>query len=297
MPMLGTDPEIFAFRDSECVPAYYLIGDNDVELPFGILQPDGAALEFTVEPSDDVDVLVSRTFENLNAVREIVNGVELLPLSSAEIPQRYIDALTPDYGPRVSLQMFGCAPDVCAYDEIYQRPDPADTAYRSTGGHVHIQVGAEVCIDFDAVRYLTLALDMTLGVMSVALMNQFSNRSAEVRRRSLYGRAGAIRVNVEKGIVEYRVLPSWMLLASEEVSRIVFDTAHQIGGWFERKYSQGIIEAITGGYQGSQTVSHCINQALVDQARHYARAAYRRFRNAEIISIDLETAANRSIIR
>lgn len=256
LPTLGTDPELVTVATSEDhlrrlaiperllnlpMPAYYALGVIDAEhpdipLPFGTLMPDGMAAEFTVSPTNSVDTMIDQLRTNLRATRDIAaqSGCILRVDPNFHTDAEYIARLPVEYGNACSLQILGCAPDVCIYDvALPQRPDPCTYLFRTSGGHIHVEVGADFLADRAAMCYTVAALDSLLGTATTYLC---TSEQAYARKR-LYGSAGMIRTNAHIGTIEYRTLSAQGLLQTEQLARMMFTGAQAIVGYMLDAYA------------------------------------------------------------
>jgi hypothetical protein len=101
------------------------------------------------------------------------------------------------------------------------RPDPKTFTLRTSGGHIHMGIGAMV-EDYGAVCFLTALLDRVLGTSATVLCGS----SAEYQRRmELYGRAGTIRLKRNISVLEYRVLPAMALIPNPDHALLMFTAA------------------------------------------------------------------------
>jgi hypothetical protein len=217
--LIGCDPEGFLFdkKMNEYVGAYGVIPGTKHEpyrLDEGMVQVDGLALEFGIDPCDTKEEFVSRIEYVLSQIKtQFLND----NLELRFVPAVTFSAAVFQEQPAENLEL-GCDPDYDAYTlEANQRPE--DPGFlRSGGGHVHIGWGS----NFDTqgknhtnhCAFLAKQLDATLGLMSF-LWDKDSTR------RKLYGNRGAFRAKPYG--MEYRTLSNaW--LNSKETQELVFDT-------------------------------------------------------------------------
>jgi len=226
--LLGTDPELFVIVNNKPVSAFEALGgDLDIELPFGVLTPDGAAVEFTVTPSGIASELADRVAANIAATRAYIQ--QRLPdavLSNAPVvvfDQEYIKQHPATLGKRCSLMLFGCNPDYSIYGTPPARPSADSVGIRSSGGHIHIDLSAYPK-GRNIETIVTMVLDATLGLASVMGVPTEEAK----RRKTLYGKAGFIRYNRRQHRLEYRVLPAVMLTHDRETTRLVFAAASEL---------------------------------------------------------------------
>lgn len=265
------------------LPAFYAlpvpsINAVDIDLPFGKVRPDGMAVEFTVQPSRDVAELVSRIGANIEATRRIVydhSGATLTVEPRFFTHQLWIDSLPEDYGNSCSLQILGCAPDFCAYHtDLPERPDPKMYNWRTTGGHIHFEVGSDIASDRAAYSYITAALDQVIGTAATYLCD---NESA-FRRKELYGQAGMIRCDSDAGILEYRTLPAQALIQRSDLATLMFTAGQQIVGhlmdiYHSRSQPQAIeyFRSTVGAYGHLLEIAQSINTHNVSECRDLQR--------------------------
>jgi hypothetical protein len=279
---LGSDPELFVFdtRGGYYVPGYYVLGgDIEIQLPRGELVADGLAIEFTVDPAETPDRVVSNIGENLIAIEEFVrqrNDDYVLSCTPwAPVRPEDIATLNPEYGKRCSLQIFGCNPDERVYNlpEIV-RPDPRQFYWRSSGGHIHLNFGEALWRDRPAMQCVVMMLDAALGTTLTAASDTVEARE----RKRLYGKAGYIRVNdARPGLVEYRTLTGQSIIQYPEIASMVFTAAQTIVQYYRDLYAQSeetfyaeIIAALDG-VEGSATMARMIDAHDVVSCRAFAR--------------------------
>lgn len=200
---IGADPEIFVKRDKKLVSAYGLIkGDKQTPLKVkqGAVQVDGMALEFNIDPVEDVKSFLNNLDTVMSILKEMVPGHDFEIAPVADFGKEYIQAQ-----PKEAKEL-GCDPDFDAYTgKINPRPD-GDTDFRTGSGHIHVGWTKDVDpldpTHFEACRALVKNMDIYLGIPSLAF-------TKDNRRRALYGKAGAFRPKPYG--VEYRVLDNLWL--------------------------------------------------------------------------------------
>lgn len=282
---LGSDPEAFAWSPSErkVIPAYFAMGgDVDWELPYGVAYPDGAAIEFTVTPSESPQEICSHIWSNLRTIqaRLAEKGLAISLLSNASVVE-YIQQLPESYGTRASLQILGCNQDIRVYDDRPTpiRPDPKKYDFRTIGTHIHIELPEALTEDWKFVQVLTAALDQTLGLAYISTYGHDSNVLARMR---LYGASGTIRLKNKQddgyNAVEYRVLPSCAVLSSEAASAFYFDLAKRVSDHIQECYQEGGITECIKHLGGIDTIK--ITASLIDVGDyHEARRSLRMARS------------------
>jgi hypothetical protein len=248
LPTLGTDPELVAVSQNSAVldslsipqfllhkpiPAYYALGVVDPlrpkqQLPYGEITPDGMAVEFTVHPTPSVDTMIEQLRGNLRTTRDMLTrtGCTISLEPHFETHPWYIEQFPEEYGPACSLQLLGCAPDVCIYPdvELASRPDPREYHWRTSGGHIHVQIGQDMVQDHAAQAYVVAAMDMLLGTATTYLCTS----PQAYDRKKLYGQAGMMRSNMALGTIEYRTLTAQALMQTETLARMMFTGAQQV---------------------------------------------------------------------
>ncbi len=239
MITIGADPELFLV-DKEGIfkSAINLIGGSK-RFPKMIredgcaLQEDNVAVEFNIPPSNDIERFVEAINFNLASIEELVRekGLSLSITASAQFDKSQLKSK--------AAREFGCDPDYNAWTRrINPRPKSADKSLRSAGGHIHIQT---IHNPFHMAR----AMDLFVGVPSV-LMDE------DVRRRELYGKAGACRPKDYPG-VEYRAVSNFWL-KSDELKRWAFDSTQRAHEWLtEHGEEFDYLEA------ESERIQECIN--------------------------------------
>lgn len=214
--LVGCDPELFAFRNGHPISAHGMIKGTKEE-PFkvqnGAVQIDGTALEFNIDPAHDAQEFVHNINSVLNQLKAMVPDVDIRAVPVADYGYEYMKTL-----PLEAVEL-GCNPDFNAWKDgcVNEKPN-ADVPFRTASGHVHVGwcEGADV---YDAGHYdrciaAVKQLDYSLGLGSLLF-------DADVRRRQLYGSAGAFRPKSYG--VEYRVLSNaW--LRSNGLMQWVYNT-------------------------------------------------------------------------
>jgi len=236
----GADPELF-LRDEQLkksIASTGLIGGTK-ESPRIIgkgfaLQEDNVAVEFNIPPcsnSKDFKAAIQHTLIHLRS--------ELTPrgLSLDIAASRVFDddqLLSPQ------AQEFGCEPDFNAWTGKMNPRPSAQTNLRSAGGHIHIGYSEP---DEEVSRELIKAHDLFCGVPSIMYDD-------DIRRRSLYGKAGAYRLKSYG--VEYRTLSNFWLRSSELVDMVYEQSERAIkfvkeGNRISLKDGREIVKCINTG--------------------------------------------------
>jgi hypothetical protein len=205
----GCDPELFVRKKKTFISAAGLIPGTK-EAPFkvdgGAVQVDGMAVEFNIDPVDNVTDWNKNIEKVLGALRDMLPGHELVAIPSITFRQKQWDA-TPD-----EAKELGCDPDYNAYSGL-ENPRPAALGrVRAAGGHIHVgwrnQADIPVTdpLHLQNCRHVVRRLDRYVGYPSLMYDN-------DVRRRKMYGKAGAFRPKPYG--VEYRTLSNFWVLDPE----------------------------------------------------------------------------------
>lgn len=201
--LVGCDPEVFVKKDGVFHSAFGLIkGDkkNPQKVHRGAVQVDGMALEFNIDPAASEDEFCINVQEVLDTMTKMVPGYEVVATPVADFSLEYLKQQ-----PKEALEL-GCDPDYNAWTgKANPRPN-GDRPMRTASGHVHIgwDNGADPQDQNHIARcdMVVKQLDFFLGLPSL-----FYDK--EVRRREMYGKAGACRYKSYG--VEYRTLSNaWL---------------------------------------------------------------------------------------
>lgn len=216
--LIGCDPEVFVKNGKgEFVSAHGMIPGTKTEplkVRNGMVQVDGMALEFGIDPAATKKDFVYRINDVLSQLKEMLPEGHSLSISSiAEFSPEVIAAQ-----PEEALEL-GCDPDYNAYTlDKNPRPKLTNPNIRSAGGHVHIGWGAKLPTrdpkHIEACAALAAEMDYYMGAASLAW-------DKDSVRRSIYGAAGAFRPKPYG--MEYRS-GSNQWLKSDELIGFVFDT-------------------------------------------------------------------------
>jgi len=208
--LIGLDNEVWAKKDGKIVSAYGLVkGTKDSPHPVrnGMIQVDGMALEFGIEPATNEDQFVYRIVDVMTQLRESIPGYELDISAVAEFGEEYISSQ-----PAEATEM-GCEADFNAWtSEVNNKPE--SDVMRTAAGHVHI--GWTQDKNIEEVRSMGEALVKQLDFFLALPSLLFDTDS---KRRELYGKAGAYRAKPYG--VEYRTLSNaW--IKEEGLMRLVY---------------------------------------------------------------------------
>lgn len=212
---VGCDPELFVTKNGKFRSAHGLVPgtkENPFKVENGAVQVDGMALEYNIDPVDNVDDFVRYNTNVLRQMKEMVPGYEFAVVPSCVFNGNHF-RVQPD-----EAKELGCTPDFNAYTMLANpRPDNA-TTMRTASGHIHIGFMDNVK-DYEGDEHMTRCatlvkqLDMYLGLPSLMW-------DKDTKRRSMYGAAGAFRPKPYG--VEYRVLSNAWLL-TEDRMRFVYN--------------------------------------------------------------------------
>lgn len=218
--LIGCDPEVFVQNPNSgaFVNAHDMIPGtkaNPFKVPSGAVQVDGMALEFNIDPAATSEQFIHNIKTVYHELSTMVPGYNLAQVPYVEFEQEYYN-MQPE-----SSKELGCEPDFNAYTGVENpRPDGSVNA-RSAAGHIHIGwtdgVNPMDPAHFADCCAVVKELDWYLGANSLLW-------DPDIRRRQLYGKAGAFRPKPYG--VEYRVLSNaW--LNSEHQMKFVFDATQQ----------------------------------------------------------------------
>jgi hypothetical protein len=179
-----------------------------------MVQVDGMALEFGIDPARNKTEFVYRINDVLSQLREMLPEGHSLSVSSIAKFSPEVMAAQPEE----ALEL-GCDPDYNAYTfDKNPRPVLPDPNIRSAGGHVHIGWGANFPVrdqrHIEACAAIAAEMDYYMGAASLAW-------DKDALRRSIYGAAGAFRPKPYG--MEYRS-GSNQWLKSDELIGFVFNT-------------------------------------------------------------------------
>ena len=211
--MIGSDPELF-LKDGngKIISAIGKIGGTkkrpkpvkDLGRGFAI-QEDNVLVEYNTPPVRKTEDWVYCHNTMLDWLQRKVGqlGLSLDIRSSHSMDEDQMDS------PRAWV--FGCEPDFDVWKlEMNPKPMAKDKFLRSAGGHIHI--GYDNPSPSTSIK-IVRALDMYVGAW-------LAQKDPDVRRRELYGRAGACRFKPYG--VEYRT-PSNFWLSTEALMKEVYE--------------------------------------------------------------------------
>jgi len=227
---IGADPELFIINEKtgKVISSIGLIPgikgepyiSEDMPKGFG-LETDNILAEFNIPPVTSCEGFINA----MNYMKDYITN--------------FVKKINPNYGIKCSAyevvdedqlqsdeaKLFGCDPDYNCYTESQnEKPDGALTNGRSAGCHIHIGYeNPNVETSLKLVKYF----DVYVGLPSVLY-------DTDVRRRTLYGKAGSFRLQ-EWG-VEVRLLSAAMY-ANEKLMRIIWNGVIQAINAYNHNFS------------------------------------------------------------
>ena len=205
---LGCDPELFVKNKAGAlISAHGLVpGDkiNPSPVDKGAVQVDGMALEYNIEPSESLEDFVSYNTSVLSSLKDMLPedcDFDIKPV--AEFGMELIQSQPEE------ARILGCEPDYNAYTGKVNVSPNAELDFRTASGHIHIGWTEDQDIHspehFYTCCLLTQLLDKHLAAPALLL----EPRMQGVKRRKLYGKAGAFRPKPYG--MEYRVLSNFWI--------------------------------------------------------------------------------------
>lgn len=217
---IGADPEYFVKLKGKNISAHDLVKGNKsrpFKLKKGAVQADGTAIEFNIEPVNDLSSFHENIDTVLSQIRAMVDEKYQFVFNPVhDYEDEYFKSI-----PASALEL-GCEPDYNAYTGRENPPPDVESTFRTGAGHIHIGYG-----DFPNVleeksfldnRTIAICLDLMVGV-PLALMEPVNKRA------QLYGGAGAFRPKTYG--LEYRT-PSNSWVESPEKRQFIFNTIHRM---------------------------------------------------------------------
>lgn len=245
-PSVGADPEMFLFSPklNKFVPVCGLVGGTkDNPLPITdkghAVQEDNVLIEYCIPPSATLKEFV----DNIIFTKKHIDEKILKPLDLVSMCIASAD-FDPDDLQSPAAKHFGCTPDYNAWTYEENKVGVALPTLRTAGGHVHLGYA-----DNDPERSLELIrlFDLFLGVPSIIL-------DTDVKRRQMYGKAGAYRLKPDYGF-EYRVLSTFWTDNRQKIAWVYNSVMNCI-----KYYNEG------GTITNPKDIVHCINQADINAA-------------------------------
>ncbi len=205
--LVGADPEApVMLRGGEAFPVTGFIPGTKKEpaqlegLPKGFMvQQDNVNVEFNVPPAGDMHTFKSNIRKAMYAIEKMLPPTMYVAWNhgSTVYKKHFLN--------HDAVLRFGCDPDYCVWTgEENPMPEAQNPLLRSAAGHVH--VGWENPTNEDRMGLVRM-LDLSLALPFVG--------QDDVKRKELYGRAGAFRAKAYG--IEYRVLGNFWLGSHEEI--------------------------------------------------------------------------------
>lgn len=205
----GADPELFVIdSDGNGVCPTFLEGTKEAPEPVkgGALQRDGFAAEFNIDPAESYEDF-EKNFQLVltELTKRLPKGCTLKARPSLEMTEKVWEEASAD------ARMLGCSPDFNAWTGEMNKSPVRKKGSRlcTAAGHLHAGWTENADITdpqyVGACRDLVKQLDWYLGAWSVS-------QDSDPVRRSLYGKAGAMRFKPYG--VEYRVLSNFWVMDS-----------------------------------------------------------------------------------
>lgn len=204
---IGADPELFIQKDGEVQSAHGLIkGDKNNPLPVdkGAVQVDGMALEFNINPVDNIEDFNNNIETVMSTLMSMVPDYELYDEVTANFSEKIFKEAPPE------AKVLGCEPDYNAHSGRMNTPPNNNQSRRTAGGHVHIggfhTDNPNSNLHMLRCQKLIKNMDYFVGMPSL-----FWDEDTE--RREMYGKAGCYRPKPYG--VEYRTLSNKWIFSRE----------------------------------------------------------------------------------
>lgn len=226
---VGADPELFVRnkKTKKFVSAHNLVPGTKKDphkVAYGAVQFDGVAAEFNIEPTNTYQHFTSYCAEVQKSLKGFIGADnELVIEPTADFDPIYFDGLPGD------VRELGCNPDFNGWTgEQNPSPDASGNPYmRTASGHVHVGWGKDFDINDPAHRadcnLVARQLDYALGITSLLW-------DPDNKRRSLYGKAGALRYKMYG--MEYRTLSNKWLINPAISNYVASQTVSALGNLF-----------------------------------------------------------------
>jgi hypothetical protein len=209
------------------------------------------ALEFNIDPAASEDEFCINVQEVLNTMKRMVPDYEVVAVPVADFTMDYLKQQ-----PKEALEL-GCDPDYNAWSGMANpRPD-GERPMRTASGHVHIgwsdKENSQDGNHIERCRMAARQMDFYLGLPSLMY-------DADVRRREMYGKAGAMRIKPYG--VEYRTLSNAWLNSKDLIA------------WVYRATQRGMQELLNGNDLSKKygDIQDIINSSNVKKAKAIIKA-------------------------
>lgn len=216
---IGADPELFVMdsRTGKFVCAHGLVqGTKDHPQPVehGAVQVDGMALEFNIDPAETEDQFMLHIQHVREQMQAMIDPAYVLtPVATAYFDVDYF-AQCPE-----EAKMLGCTPDYNAWTEKMNERPETNEPFRTGAGHIHC--GWTQDMDIADPAFVQEAF-MVVKQLDVCVGQYSPLWDDDVKRRTLYGAAGACRIKSYG--VEYRPLSNAWLRTPELTSWVYRQT-------------------------------------------------------------------------
>lgn len=251
---IGADPEMFLWSNklNKFYPVCGLVGGTKKEpLQFTAeghaVQEDNVMVEYCIPPSKTLEdfiknIVFAKDYINETILKSIkipiANEIGEIELIDPELVTKCIASANFDMQDLQAdqAQEFGCESDYDVYTFEANRVSRTDPTLRSSGGHIHCGYDNN---SMDVNIKLIKAFDLFLGLQSIIL-------DPDIKRRTMYGKAGCYRIKPKYGF-EYRTLSTFWT-DSEAYITWAYEQAHKaidfvnIGGHITNE--QEIVDAI-----------------------------------------------------
>lgn len=227
---LGSDPELFIIntKTNKVVSSVGLIpGVKDEpyraeDMPDGFgIEIDNILAEFNIPPCHTCEEWINNIEYMKSYIRDFVKKVN----PDYDIKCSAYEEVDPDQLQSPEANLFGCDPDYNAYTlKMNPKPSPKGKNGRSAGFHCHFGYeGHNIETSIQLLKYF----DAYLGLVSLLY-------DSDSRRRSLYGKAGAFRL--QPWGIEYRSLSSAMM-ANTTLLELIWNQVNAAVQAFNKKCS------------------------------------------------------------
>lgn len=261
---LGCDPEIFVKNQNKFICAEGLVKGTKQEpqkIINGMVQVDGMALEFGIDPVKTENGFVRRI---TNVMRRVKNMVPAHLEFDPSTPCVTFDKDVFDSASEKSKEL-GCDPDWNAYTGELNPTPNAKVDFRTTSGHIHIGwtrgMNPLEPSHLMACRMLAVNMDYWVGIPSLF----WDSTPEAMKRRELYGKAGAFRPKPYG--MEYRTLSSRWLMHPDLIRFVYRQTIRAIEDLYEGNYRidespDGIINSTDRSSALSRAHYHCTSKKI-----------------------------------
>lgn len=205
--LFGCDPELFIVNsEGNPVCADGLIPgtkENPYKVKGGAVQVDGMAAEINIDPVDNYDDFSTNINSVMSQLRKMLpQGYSLLAAPSVVFSEEEWEKAP------ARAKELGCNPDFNAWTGAVNPPPNGDVTPRMRTGAGHLHIGWTDGADTSDADYVNAAMEL-VRQLDWYLGGWSAITDKDSTRRSLYGKAGAMRFKPYGA--EYRVLSNWWL--------------------------------------------------------------------------------------